>query len=409
MPSQTETFSSAGAGVLEVHDIPYAPDMVIGADVDLKGEISFERFIRVEGTFEGVLTCDNGCVYVGPTGKVIANLIGCDIVIIEGSVKGNIQAEHLIIRGDALIEGNIEGQSVEMGPHAQLDGQMKVHSKGKSLGSPTRPVSERGHTVLLIMDPQTDFMPNGAMGIYGADEDSERLAKFIRKEKENLDEVFVSMASHHRMHIKHGVFWMDSDGNSPEPFTDILNKDIENGKWRPRDEASDILEYVKYYTKELEARGKLKLTIWPEHCLIGSPGHAIVPIVNDALQEWATGKLNTVTYMMKGTNCLTEMYSALSAEVEIASDPSTQLDMAMVSRLTSGDRLIVCGQSSSHTVNYTVRDIVRHIEPNTAARIVVVEDGSSPLKGYAAQYEEFKRDMMSEGLTFCTFRDLNIS
>jgi hypothetical protein len=32
---------------------------------------------------------------------------------------------------------------------------------------------------------------------------------------------------------------------------------------------------------------------------------------------------------MKGTNCLTEMYSALSAEIEIASDATTQLDQVL--------------------------------------------------------------------------------
>jgi hypothetical protein len=52
----------------------------------------------------------------------------------------------------------------------------------------------------------------------------------------------------------------------------------------------------------------------------------VTPVLNSALQEWATGNLNTVTFIMKGTNCLTEMYSALSAEIEIASDSTTQLD-----------------------------------------------------------------------------------
>ena len=40
----TETLQSMDE---EVIDIPYPPDMVVGVDVDLKGEIAFDRFLRV--------------------------------------------------------------------------------------------------------------------------------------------------------------------------------------------------------------------------------------------------------------------------------------------------------------------------------------------------------------------------
>jgi nicotinamidase-related amidase len=50
------------------------------------------------------------------------------------------------------------------------------------------------------------------------------------------------------------------------------------------------------------------MCIWPEHCLIGSPGHCVVPVLNAALQQWAGNKMRTVNYIMKGTNCMTEMY-----------------------------------------------------------------------------------------------------
>ena len=49
------------------------------------------------------------------------------------------------------------------------------------------------------------------------------------------------------------------------------------------------------------------MCIWPEHCLIGSPGHCVVPVLNAALQQWVGDKMRTVNYVMKGTNCMTEM------------------------------------------------------------------------------------------------------
>ena len=42
-----------------------------------------------------------------------------------------------------------------------------------------------------------------------------------------------------------------------------------------------------------------------------------MPVINTAIQDWAKNKMKTITYHSKGMNCLTEMYSALVAEVEI--------------------------------------------------------------------------------------------
>jgi cytoskeletal protein CcmA (bactofilin family) len=146
MPA-TETLETGVSLTEELMDIPHVPDMVVGADVELKGEIEFEKFLRVEGTFEGLLHCDLGSVYVGPQGLVIADLLNCDIVIVEGTVRGNIQARHLIIRGDATVEGDVEGDSVEMGPHVQLTGQMRVTAKGKAKNSRCVRVSVCTHSL----------------------------------------------------------------------------------------------------------------------------------------------------------------------------------------------------------------------------------------------------------------------
>jgi hypothetical protein len=83
--------------------------------------------------------------------------------------------------------------------------------------------------------------------------------------KENIDEIFVSMDSHHRMHIAHGIFWMDAEGASPAPYTVILNADVEAGLWRPRDDAPDILDYVKYVSTSLCEYVHLQLSLLP-HC-----------------------------------------------------------------------------------------------------------------------------------------------
>jgi hypothetical protein len=64
--------------------------------------------------------------------------------------------------------------------------------------------------VLLIIDPQVDFHPEynplndprlshkqGNLAVVGANEDSERIAAMILKYIDKIDEIYVTMDSHH--------------------------------------------------------------------------------------------------------------------------------------------------------------------------------------------------------------------
>ncbi len=162
---------------------------------------------------------------------------------------------------------------------------------------------------LLIIDPQRDFHPGGSLAIPTADQDSERVRNMILEHAEKIDEIIITLDSHHRYHIAHARFWVNGYGESPSPFTIILNQDIyllkghdpvvdevksrENGYitlkedeitrsfWRPRvlssapKEFSRILKWTKQYTAELERRGKFKLCIWPEHCIVSASDYVM--------------------------------------------------------------------------------------------------------------------------------------
>ena len=59
---------------------------------------------------------------------------------------------------------------------------------------------------------------------------------------------------------------------------------------------------------------------------MGSEGHGVVPVLNQALQEWVETTGKPVFYVMKGMNNRSEMYSALEAEVEDPEDVNTSLN-----------------------------------------------------------------------------------
>jgi hypothetical protein len=89
-------------------------------------------------------------------------------------------------------------------------------------------------TVLIIVDPQVDFHPGGSLGIPGADEDSARIADLITSKGNAIDEIYVTLDSHHRLHLAHAVCWTNAAGESPAPFTLIKNADIKAGLWVPK-------------------------------------------------------------------------------------------------------------------------------------------------------------------------------
>ena len=255
---------------------------------------------------------------------------------------------------------------------------------------------------LLIIDPQVDFHPGGSLAVPTANEDSLRIQQFIRDYIDDIEDIVVTQDSHHLNHIAHGGFWEDKTGKSPTPFTTISHKDICQGLWIPK--AKHRVDYCKQYTKDLEGKGKFMLTIWPEHCLMGTPGHCVVPAINTALMEWSKHQLKEVEYVMKGQNSLTEMYSAIMAEVPMPDDVSTHLNSKLLRRLQSSRQLVVCGQALSHCVNFTVRDLVEHWR-SEPSRIHVMRDGCSPVPSFEKEGEKFVQDMREVGVKIIHAKD----
>lgn len=185
----------------------------------------------------------------------------------------------------------------------------------------------------------------------------------------------------------------------PKPFQEILNNDLTSGLFEVVKNPNFDQEWAESYTKNLEKKNNYKLTIWPEHCIVGSSGHSVVDDLNDALQEWARKNQKSVQYIEKGQNCKTELYSILEAEVEDPEDPSTAFDSDLFSQLKIADRILICGQASSHCVKFTVTDLKRYWAEDDLSRIILLKDGSSPVFNYKTQAEEFISEMKDAGLT----------
>lgn len=59
-----------------------------------------------------------------------------------------------------------------------------------------------GGTALLIVDPQRDFHEGGSLAVSGAVEDAGRIAQLIASHAERIDELIVTLDSHHVSKLK---------------------------------------------------------------------------------------------------------------------------------------------------------------------------------------------------------------
>lgn len=103
-------------------------ETIIHEGVNIKGELSFQTAIRIDGTFEGTIHSE-GSLHVGPTGIVRSDL-NLKSAIIEGMVEGNISvSETLELRSTAEVRGDMSAKSFKVEEGATLMGIVSISSK----------------------------------------------------------------------------------------------------------------------------------------------------------------------------------------------------------------------------------------------------------------------------------------
>ncbi|MCS7095165.1 MAG: isochorismatase [Thaumarchaeota archaeon] len=251
---------------------------------------------------------------------------------------------------------------------------------------------------LLLIDVQNTFcIPSfelfvaGRSGL-GAVEDNVRLCQFIYRNLETLTRIYLTMDTHQAYQIFHETFFVDKDGNHPDPYTRVTVDDVRRGRWLVDPEACSALNvshewaqrHLLHYVEFLENLGKYELTVWPFHAMLGGIGHALVSAVEEAVFFHSIARCSQPFIRMKGMNPFTEHYSALQPEVKAGPEGEDlgALDIKLVEELSRFDMIIVAGQAKSHCVAWTVEDLIdafRERDNELIRRIHLLEDCSSPV------------------------------
>ena len=260
---------------------------------------------------------------------------------------------------------------------------------------------------LLVIDPQNDFMDvdGAALPVPGASADMARLAGFIDAVASHIDDIVVTLDSHASVGIERSSFWLDDQGAPVAPFTLITATQLAAGRYRPRDarRADEALAYLK----ALEAGGERTLVVWPVHCVLGTWGHNIAPLLADRIAAWELASGQACDKVLKGLNPMTEQYSAFRAEVPRADDPRTALNTALLSHLASGDALlVVAGEALSHCVAASGQDMLAGMDAARLRNTVFLTDCMSPVTGFEAAGADFLQQLRAHGVATATAQEL---
>ncbi|PRQ07530.1 nicotinamidase [Enhygromyxa salina] len=278
-----------------------------------------------------------------------------------------------------------------------------------------RPAAGDAHELhLLLIDVQKDFcLPEGSLYVggrsgTGAIDDSRRIARFIYQNMARLTRITATLDSHFSHQIFFPSFWLDRDDQPPPAHTIVTTAAITSGQLRPNPAVAGWLcrgnygwlrQQVEHYCRELERVGKYELYLWPPHCLLGSDGHALVGVVDEARSMFSLARGMQSWIEVKGGNPLTENYSVLRPEVLSRHDgaPLAQRNTAFIETLLRADAVIIAGQAASHCVKSTIDDLLDEIvatDPSLARKVYILADCMSAVTvpdgrgGFAADFSD---------------------
>ena len=260
-------------------------------------------------------------------------------------------------------------------------------------------------TALVIIDPQRDVMPGGALGVPGADDDMKRLARFIDINGKKIDAIIVTLDTHTEDHIAHPLRWLDVSGKHPAPFTTITATAVEEGRFRAAISADAA--WQRAYVKKLKEAGGKDLMIWPPHCIAGTDGHRIEQGLFKALDRWMSATGRTVTIVEKGRNRDTEQYGAFAADVVVPNVRGTYFNADLVGAIRRHKLQIWAGEALSHCVMASF-DQAYGSTSDVSEERVVLADTTSAVMDFGEIAKDWLDAKRAEGVRLTTTTELTL-
>ena len=102
----------------------------LGATLHVKGEITGNEDLHIDGTVEGLVQLEDRKLAVGASAKVTADIIAREVVV-YGNVKGNLRARDRIeIKKDGSVVGDLTTARIMIEDGAYFKGSIEIDETG---------------------------------------------------------------------------------------------------------------------------------------------------------------------------------------------------------------------------------------------------------------------------------------
>jgi cytoskeletal protein CcmA (bactofilin family) len=120
---------------------PVEGSTVIGKSVIVRGELSGNEDLTMDGDLEGSITLSDSKLTIGPNARVIANIKVRDLVVF-GKLTGNVIASGRIeLRQTAVVSGDIVASRLSIEESAVYQGRVDLTGLGTKTAATPAPSS----------------------------------------------------------------------------------------------------------------------------------------------------------------------------------------------------------------------------------------------------------------------------
>lgn len=148
-----------------------AQTATIGRSIRIRGEVSGDEDLVIQGHVDGTITLKEHTVTVGADGNVKAD-ITARIVTVEGSVEGNLTAdEQVVLRGTAQVVGDITAPRVVLEDGVRFRGGVDMGEVG-SRDVSSSPRASRSPSVAAGSPSASGSTDSGSTGASSSDSGS---------------------------------------------------------------------------------------------------------------------------------------------------------------------------------------------------------------------------------------------
>ena len=152
--AKTEGTAMSTDAMRPLNTTPSGSTARLGASLHVKGEISGNEDLHIDGSVEGLIQLEDRKLTVGASAKLTADVVAREVVI-YGSVKGNLRARDRIeIKKDGSVVGDLTTARIMIEDGAYFKGSIEIDRTAS--GSETdldKPAYSRAATVPAATTP----------------------------------------------------------------------------------------------------------------------------------------------------------------------------------------------------------------------------------------------------------------